>query len=53
MMPLKVTTWNVLVGCDPDRIVEVARRAQPNNSQLSYYGDGHTTECIILYLIEA
>ncbi len=44
--------WNVLVGCDPDRIVESAQQARPRASQSSLYGDGHAAQHIVRCLAE-
>jgi UDP-GlcNAc3NAcA epimerase len=43
--------WNVLAGCDPDQIVEVARNARPGNDQSPLYGDGHAAEHVVSILL--
>jgi UDP-GlcNAc3NAcA epimerase len=45
--------WNMLVGCNPDRIMETALPARLNSSRPSFYGDGHATERIVRGLAEA
>jgi UDP-N-acetylglucosamine 2-epimerase len=44
--------WNVLVGSDPDRIVEAVHQARPHESQPSFYGDGHAAPRIVHCLAE-
>jgi UDP-GlcNAc3NAcA epimerase len=45
--------WNVLVGCDPERIVDAVRKLQPKDSRSSLYGNGNSAESIVRGLIEA
>ena len=45
--------WNVLAGCDPDRIVAAAHRTRPNESRPPFYGDGRATQRIVRCLAEA
>ena len=45
--------WNVLVGCDPDRIAEAVRQARPDKCHPSLYGDGGAAERIVCCLAEA
>lgn len=47
-----IVGWNVLVGCDLDRVIEAAHRARPNRSGPSLYGDGHAAERIVCCLAE-
>jgi UDP-N-acetylglucosamine 2-epimerase len=42
--------WNVLVGSDPDRLVEEIRRIKLPKKRPQLYGDGHTTPRIVNYL---
>ncbi|QAA76350.1 MAG: UDP-N-acetylglucosamine 2-epimerase (non-hydrolyzing) [Candidatus Bipolaricaulis sibiricus] len=39
--------WNVLVGCDPERIVHAALEAQPGKECAWPYGDGQAAERIM------
>ena len=45
--------WNVLAGCDRQRIVEAAYRTRPSHRQVDLYGDGHAAECIISVLSDS
>ena len=47
------TGWNVLVGCDPDRIEEAAHRPRPDGGRPSLYGDGRAAAHIMHHLVEA
>jgi UDP-N-acetylglucosamine 2-epimerase len=41
--------WNMLVGCDSDRIVEAVRTFAPNGSRRALYGDGSAaSKCVDL-----
>jgi UDP-N-acetylglucosamine 2-epimerase len=42
--------WNVLVGCDPERIVQAARSAQPGEEGASPYGEGCAAAQIVKVL---
>ncbi|MBI3247453.1 MAG: UDP-N-acetylglucosamine 2-epimerase (non-hydrolyzing) [Deltaproteobacteria bacterium] len=42
--------WNVLVGCDPDRIVEAVQRSRPIGQPPPLYGDGHAAARIVCSL---
>jgi UDP-N-acetylglucosamine 2-epimerase (non-hydrolysing) len=39
--------WNVLAGCDPERMVEAVRRARPGKEYEMPYGDGRAGERIV------
>ncbi|MEM1552540.1 MAG: UDP-N-acetylglucosamine 2-epimerase, partial [Candidatus Bathyarchaeia archaeon] len=39
--------WNVLVGCDPERITEAAFNARPVKEKVWPYGDGQAAERIV------
>ncbi|MGB9889820.1 MAG: non-hydrolyzing UDP-N-acetylglucosamine 2-epimerase [Anaerolineae bacterium] len=39
--------WNVLVGCDPERIVRAALEARPGVESVWPYGDGRAAERIV------
>ncbi|HAF70302.1 MAG: UDP-N-acetylglucosamine 2-epimerase [Acetothermia bacterium 64_32] len=41
------TGWNVLVGCDPDRITQVALEARPGIESSWPYGDGRAAERVV------
>jgi len=45
--------WNVLAGCDPDRIVEAAYRPRPDEGQTLLYGDGNAAKRIVQCLADA
>lgn len=42
--------WNVLAGCEPQRIVEAARTARPGFDSAAPYGDGRAAERIVQWL---
>ncbi len=44
------TGWNLLVGCDPTRIVQAALEARPGADSVWPYGDGRAGERICLFL---
>ena len=39
--------WNVLAGCDIDRIVAAAKRPLPQGERPALFGDGHAAEKIV------
>jgi len=39
--------WNTLVGCDPERILQVGLGAKPGAESVWPYGDGRAAERII------
>jgi UDP-GlcNAc3NAcA epimerase len=39
--------WNVLAGCDVDRIVAAANRTMPQGERPALFGDGHAAEKIL------
>lgn len=39
--------WNVLVGCDPERIIQAALDARPGMESACPYGDGRAAERIV------
>ena len=39
--------WNVLVGCDVERILEAVRMAKPGKEGSEPYGDGQAAEKIV------
>lgn len=44
--------WNVLAGCDVDRIVAAANRPMPQGERPALFGDGHAAEKILEVLEE-
>ena len=51
--------WNVLVGCDPDRILQALSSFSPtpphpcaSASDFCPYGDGRAAECIVDTLVK-
>ncbi|MFQ5541516.1 MAG: UDP-N-acetylglucosamine 2-epimerase, partial [Candidatus Binatia bacterium] len=46
------TGWNVLAGCDPERIAEAVRRGRPNNGRPPLYGDAVAAEQIVRCLVQ-
>ncbi len=42
--------WNVVVGCNPNSIIQAANRVEPNNRPSSFFGDGRAAECIVSWL---
>jgi len=44
--------WNVLAGCDVDRIVAAANRPMPQGERPALFGDGHAVEKILEVLEE-
>lgn len=46
------TGWNVIVGCDSNRIVETALSIQPNDNRPSFYGEGQAAGKIVRCLAE-
>lgn len=44
--------WNVIVGCDPDCIVETALSAESNHKRPLLYGDGDAAGKIVQCLVE-
>jgi len=45
--------WNVLAGCERDRIVEATRRVRPNRGEALLYGDGSAAERVVRCVAEA
>jgi UDP-N-acetylglucosamine 2-epimerase len=45
--------WNMIVGCDPERIAEGIRRPWRNRQRPLFYGDGHAAEKIADHIIKA
>jgi UDP-N-acetylglucosamine 2-epimerase len=43
--------WNVLAGCDSDRIVAAATRPRPGGPRPALYGDGRAAERIVEHLL--
>ncbi len=43
--------WNVLVGCDPERIVRAALEARTGINSALLYGDGRAAERIVKSLL--
>ena len=41
------TGWNVLMGCDPERIVGATRTAWPRKEGGAFYGDGSAAQRIV------
>ncbi len=39
--------WNVLVGCNPEQIVEAVKTTQPSSYDVNSYSDGQTTQRIV------
>jgi len=39
--------WNMLVGADPDRIVDAVHSAKPGKTGADYYGDGHAAGRVV------
>jgi len=44
------TSWNVLVGCEAERIIEAVSSAQPGSGRGDFYGDGHAAKRIFQLL---
>lgn len=44
--------WNVLTGCDPDRIAKEVRKPRKPAARPSFYGDGHASKRIVDRLIK-
>jgi len=45
--------WNALVGADPDRIIDAARRARPQGQRAPLYGEGDVAARLVGVLDEA
>ncbi len=44
--------WNMLAGCDPQRIVEAVRTTRPTpKSSVAPYGDGHAAERMVEWIL--
>ena len=46
------TRWNVLVGCNPEQIVEAVKTTRPGSEDRTSYGDGRATQRIVKELLK-